>query len=106
MDLECKRLIESVNEILYFRILTIGGIVSIISVYIAIKMNNPNLFFLIYAVGFGLGKGFMYPSALYAGWSHLPARKGLVSGIIVAGMGIGSFIFGIVTHSLVNPENV
>jgi hypothetical protein len=53
-----------------------------------------------------VGKGFLYPAPLEAGWSHLEDRKGLVSGIIVSGLGIGSFIFGMLTSWLVNPQNL
>jgi hypothetical protein len=54
------------------------------------------MFFVLYAVGFGIGKGFLYPAPLVAGWSHLPGRKGFVSGIIVSGLGIGALVFGII----------
>lgn len=82
-----------------------GGIFAIISTYFASMATNAWMFFFIYALGFGIGKGFLYPSVLYAAWSHLPGRKGLASGVIVSGMGIGSFIFGIFIQRLVNPEN-
>ena len=39
-----------------------------------------------------MGKGFLYPAPLNAGWSHLPGRKGFVSGIVVSGLGMGAFI--------------
>ena len=35
----------------------------------------------------------------------LPGRKGLVSGIIVSGVGIGGFMYGIIANNIVNPEN-
>lgn len=54
------------------------------------------MFFILYAVGFGIGKGFLYPAPLVAGWSHLLGRKGFVSGIIVSGLGIGALVFGII----------
>ncbi len=59
-----------------------------------------------YAVGFGIGKGFLYPAPLNAGWSHLPGRKGFVSGVVVSGLGIGAFIFSLITKQILNPENV
>jgi hypothetical protein len=60
--------------------------------------SNPAVFFIFYPIGFGFGKGLLYPASLFAAWSHLSGRKGLTSGIIVSGMGIGAFIFGIVTQ--------
>lgn len=59
-----------------------------------------------YAGGFGIGKGFIYPAPLRATWSHLPGRKGMVSGIIVSGLGLGAFIYGIIIQKLVNPNNL
>ena len=59
-----------------------------------------------YSIGFGIGKGLMYSSALAAGWSHLPGRKGLASGVIICGFGFGGFFFGIITNRLCNPHNV
>lgn len=43
--------------------------------------------------------------ALEAGWTHLPKRKGFVSGFITSGMGLGPFVIGIVASRIVNPNN-
>ena len=48
----------------------------------------------------------MYSSALAAGWSHLPGRKGMVSGLIICGFGFGGFFFGIISNRFANPDNV
>ena len=61
---------------------------------------------MLYAVGFGIGKGFLYPAPLNAGWSHLPGRKGFVSGVVVSGLGVGALIFSLITKQILNPENV
>ena len=87
-------------------VILIGGLVTVGLVYLSASSTMIIEFFLLYAVGFGVGKGFLYPGPLKAGWSHLPGRKGLVSGLVVSGLGIGAFIFGIVTRLLVNPENL
>jgi MFS family permease len=78
-------------------IFTCGGILGIVSTLLASSQTNPWVFFWVYSMGFGICKGCLYPCALIAAWTHLPARKGLASGIIVSGMGVGAFIFGIVT---------
>lgn len=39
-------------------------------------------------------KGLVGFALLRAGWSNLPNRKGLVSGVVVSGMGFGGFIYG------------
>ena len=53
-----------------------------------------------------MGKGLMYPAPLNAAWSHLPGRKGFVSGIVVSGLGMGAFAFGILARRIVNPDNL
>lgn len=73
----------------------IGGAIICGSVTISIFTKQPIAFFIFYAAGFGIGKGFIYPAPLRATWSHLPGRKGMVSGIIVSGLGLGAFIYGI-----------
>ena len=83
-----------------------GGIIVITTTFLSSYAQTPGAFFGIYSVGFGIGKGFLYPAPLEAGWSHLEDKKGLVSGIIVSGLGIGSFIFGMLVSWLVNPSNL
>ena len=50
---------------------------------------SPYMFIFLFSLGFGSIKGTMFSTALRAGWSHLPKRKGLASGIILSGSGIG-----------------
>ena len=69
-------------------------------------MTEPNTFIYLFAIGQGIGKGFMYSPALYCGYSHLPGRKGVVSGCIISGYGFGGFIFGMITGALCNPDNI
>ena len=83
-----------------------GGIIVITTTFLSSYAQTPGAFFAIYSIGFGIGKGFLYPAPLEAGWSHLEDKKGLVSGIIVSGLGIGSFIFGMLVSWLVNPSNL
>jgi len=84
----------------------IGGSITIATTFLSSFTTHPLAFFMLYAVGFGIGKGFLYPAPLVAGWSHLEERRGLVSGIIVSGLGIGSFTFGLLVSFLVNPDNL
>ena len=86
--------------------LLMGGAASLGMVWICSMIKNPTWFIWLYSIGFGASKGLMYSSALAAGWSHLPGRKGLASGVITCGFGFGGFIFGIVTNRLCNPHNI
>lgn len=38
--------------------------------------------------------------------SHLPGRKGTVSGLVICGFGFGGFFFGILTNRLCNPNDI
>jgi MFS family permease len=86
-------------------VVLLGGLILVLSVIISSFMTSTSAFFVFYAIGFGIGKGFLYPAPLVAGWSHLECRRGLVSGVIVSGLGVGSFTFGLLFSLLVNPEN-
>ena len=83
----------------------IGAFLVLGSNFLASYTSNVFLFFVLYALGFGVGKGFLYPAPLAAGWSHLSERRGLVSGLVVSGLGIGAFIFGMVVAQICNPNN-
>lgn len=54
--------------------------------------------------GFGCGLAYMTPMSNGFGW--YPHRKGLVAGVILAGFGIGTFIFNMVQTAYVNPDNL
>lgn len=47
-----------------------------------------------------------YIPPIMCGWEYFPNRRGLVSGIIVGGFGLGAFIFGFVAAALVNPNGL
>jgi OFA family oxalate/formate antiporter-like MFS transporter len=84
----------------------IGGLIICASITATAYTNLPIIFFIFYAIGFGIGKGFIYPAPLRATWSHLPGRKGLVSGVITAGLGFGAFLYGLIVNYIVNPNNI
>lgn len=54
--------------------------------------------------GFGCGLAYMTPMSNGFGW--FPNRKGLVAGVILAGFGIGTFVFNMAQTAFVNPENL
>jgi len=79
-------------------VIAIGGILSIGSVLICAYCEvRPRVFVFLYSIGMGMLKGLMLSSVLRAGWSHLPERKGLVSGCIISGFGFGGFVFSTYT---------
>lgn len=84
----------------------IGGVLIAIATLITSFGVSPFLFLMIYGAAFGVGKGFIYPAPLKASWSHLPGRKGFVSGMLTSGQGFGAFLTGILVSKLVNPDNL
>lgn len=54
--------------------------------------------------GFGCGLAYMTPMSNGFGW--FPNRKGLVAGTILAGFGIGTFVFNMAQTAYVNPGNL
>jgi MFS family permease len=61
---------------------------------------------LTYGVIVGLGVGLAYVPPLACGYEWFPDHKGLVSGFIVSGFGLGSFVFSQVQTAFINPHNV
>lgn len=59
----------------------------------ALEYNNLLLFYFGYGVigGAGIGLGYVTPVATVAKW--FPDRKGLATGIVVMGFGVGAFLF-------------
>jgi len=51
----------------------------------------------------GGGSGLVYMVPLKNAWNYFPEQKGLVSGIIVCGFGLSSFIFSYVSKIIANP---
>lgn len=88
-------------------VIVIGGLVSLTFVTACIEFKlSPVLFIIVYSLGMGIFKGFLQSALLRAGWSHLPERKGLVSGAIISGYGFGGFLFGNFAKYLANPDDI
>ena len=43
---------------------------------------------------------------IICGWEHFPNRRGIVTGICLAGYGFGTFIFAQVSTAIVNPDRL
>lgn len=83
----------------------IGGLSITITSFVSSYLTNPYIFTVVYVLGFGFGKGFLFAAGLVSAWSHLPGRKGLASGVIISGFGFGGLIYGIAINRVVNPNN-
>eukprot|EP00347_Sterkiella_histriomuscorum_P004848 403358853 len=84
----------------------IGAMINIIATFMTSYVKHLHAFLVLYGFIGGFGIGFAYIAPLFAAWLHFPDRKGFVSGIILAGFGLGVFIYNLVTNELVNPNNL
>lgn len=71
----------------------------------ALKMNFVALV-LVYGLGSGIGCGSSYMASIIAAQKWFPNRKGLLTGIIVSGFGLGGLVFTKLETLYVNPNNV
>lgn len=57
------------------------------------------------AASFGMS-GFFATVILQQGWMYFPGREGVVSGIIIAGFGVGGYISNYLAEQWLNPYNI
>jgi len=82
---------------------TIGGILAGLGVIISSLSTSPWVFTFAFGVLLGSGIGFVYASASPAALKWFPASKtGLISGIVVAGFGMGSAWVAPLARSLIS----
>lgn len=76
-----------------------------ICVFMSSFSNSFWLFVLIYGIGFGLTSGLIYLIPLYNAYKYFPQKKGMLTGIIMGGYGLGTFISSLIFLKMVNPSN-
>lgn len=64
------------------------------------------VFVLVFGLGSGLGCGSSYMAAIIAAQKWFPNRKGLITGMIVAGFGLGTAIASPLQTLYINPKNL
>ncbi len=62
-------------------------------------------FFVSYGFFFGFGCGLIYLVPINNAYYFFPQKKGIITGIIVCGLGMGSVIFNWALYLLINPTN-
>lgn len=77
-----------------------------LGVYLSSYAKNLLTFIACYSLMFGSGVGLAYTAPMIAGWKWLPNSKGLVSGVVLMGYGLGGFIFNLVGTSFTNPKSL
>ena len=84
----------------------IAVILVALSVFICSFMKSFAGFLVFYGIFYGASIGIGYLPPLKNTYLHLPARKGLCSGICMSGFGFGSVIFNEIILLLVNPNDM
>jgi MFS transporter, OFA family, oxalate/formate antiporter len=87
-------------------VLLIGTGSALTGVYTSSFTTNLAPYLSLYTLLNGLGSGILYFLPLVCGWEYFPERKGLITGIVLSSYGFGSFIFGIVSTMLCNPDSL
>ena len=85
--------------------MVLGGLVPICAIYASSYITDFFLFMMVFSVSFGFS-GFIYSVVLHTGWLYFEGLEGVVSGIIIAGFGIGGFIATELSTKWVNPNDI
>lgn len=64
------------------------------------------LFMTLYGAVNGIGCGMCYMVPLVCSWEYFPKKQGMITGIIVGSYGFASFVFGLISTAIVNPNNI
>ena len=82
----------------------IGGSILVAGTLLSSLATTLNALLLTNGIMFGVGMGICYSAPIACASRWLPGKKGLLSGIIVAGFGGGAFVFGQIALNIVNPS--
>jgi hypothetical protein len=63
-------------------------------------------FFFFYGIFFGLVLGLMFMIPIVECNKYFPGKKMYVNGVILAGSGIGSLTFGMISYAFLNPQKL
>jgi len=81
----------------------VGGIITGVGFFLAsfVTSNVPWLLWLTYGIMCGTGMGFTYSTTIACAQKWYPHKKGLVTGLIIAGLGFGAVVFTPVLELLI-----
>ena len=84
--------------------ISIGSILIIGGTFIASFSNGLTMYTIFFAGFMGIGNGICYITPIIIGWEFFPKNKGFVSGVVMTGFGLASFIYSFVAEAIVNPD--
>ncbi len=88
-------------------VLLLGGVLMIIGAATSYYTIKISFWFFVFTFGLvnGLGIGVSYVSPIACAMKWMPKWKGLVSGVVVAGIGLSPLVFNAVQTGFINPTN-
>lgn len=82
------------------------GIIQGAFILISSYVTNFWVFVLTYSMIPGVLNGTQYVLPMFLSMQYFPKRKALVSGMILAGLGLGTLCFNLIFQNYVNPDNL
>jgi len=79
----------------------IGGYVLVVGCFLSSLCTSLYALYITYGIMFGIGLGFNYTPPIGNAATWMPARKGIITGLIVAGFGGGAFIFSFIANEVI-----
>lgn len=79
----------------------LGGYVLVLGCFLSSLCTSLYQFYITYGIMFGIGLGFNYTPPIGNAATWMPARKGIITGLIVAGFGGGAFIFSFIANEVI-----
>ena len=86
--------------------LLLFGSIGISGFYFSSYCVSWTSFKYLFSISLGLTGGSTYMAAVSIAWQYFPGKEGTISGVIIGGFGIGSFLFTYLSTILVNPKEV
>jgi len=84
----------------------IGGYMVAVAALLASYASSLHFLLLTQGILFGTGFGIAYAAPFSCAVRWLPQRKGLLTGIVIAGIGVGAAFFSVVANRYANPLGV
>ena len=88
-----------------WQLISIAGTIVCVGTIASSFVHTLWLFILTFCLGFGMGIGLAYMVPILCGWDWFPNNKGMVSGVVLTGFGLGTFVFSYIAIEIVNPED-
>jgi OFA family oxalate/formate antiporter-like MFS transporter len=75
-------------------------------VFLTSFAKSLSVMIVLYGLMFGMGNGIAYTAPIICGLKWMPGKKGLISGCVTAGFGLGAFVFNFIITDFCNPDDV